>query len=65
MAIFVISLIVALVAGWLAYRLGERKGRNPRAWMAVSVLLVVPLLLLVLLPARCPPGTLSSSGPCA
>jgi apolipoprotein N-acyltransferase len=65
MAIFVISLIAALAAGWLAYRLAEHKGRSPRAWMAASVLLVVPLLLLVLLPARCPPGALSGSGPCA
>ncbi|MEM7024667.1 MAG: hypothetical protein AAF637_19120 [Pseudomonadota bacterium] len=55
MAFLAISLVIALITGLLAYRVAERKGRSPGTWMTATVLFVVPLLLLVLLPARCPP----------
>lgn len=52
MAFPAIALIISLLAGLFAYHLAERKRRNPRVWMIASVLLVVPLLLLAVLPAK-------------
>ncbi|MEM7333103.1 MAG: hypothetical protein AAF490_13520 [Chloroflexota bacterium] len=64
MAFFVISLVVALGTGVAAYRLAERKGRSPAAWMTATVFLLLPLLVLMVLPARCPPQAFPGAGAC-
>lgn len=57
MAFYLGSLVVAVFAGWLAYGLAERKGRNRWGWTLASVVLIVPVLVLAVLPTKRPtPG---------
>ena len=63
MIYFAVSILVAFLAGWLAYGLARRKGRNAWGWMTASVVLIVPVLILAVLPPahdgtdRLPPAT--------
>ena len=58
-----VSILVSFLAGWLAYGLARRKGRNAWGWMIASVLLVVPVLILAVMSPvqggsdRLPPAT--------
>ncbi|XWN32179.1 MAG: hypothetical protein ROR55_03420 [Devosia sp.] len=51
MSIPLILLIVALAAGYTAHRLAIWKGRNPVLWTWASVVFIVPVAILLVLPA--------------
>jgi len=52
MPYLVASLVVAALAGWLAYGLARRKGRNAVGWTAASVIFIVPVMVLAVLPPK-------------
>lgn len=61
MIYLIASAVVAFLAGWLAYGLAQRKGRNATGWMVASVLFIVPVMILAVLPSlrghdRLPPS---------
>lgn len=56
MLYLILSIVVAVLAGWLAYGLAARKRRNPWGWTIASVLFIVPVLVLAVLPPA-PGGT--------
>ncbi|MEM8852645.1 MAG: hypothetical protein AAGD34_03030 [Pseudomonadota bacterium] len=51
MSIPLIALFVALAAGYTAHRLATRKRRNPVLWTWASVIFIVPVAILLVLPA--------------
>lgn len=52
MLFLVASIVVAALAGWLAYGLAQRKGRSAMGWMVASVLFILPVMILAVLPSR-------------
>jgi hypothetical protein len=62
-----VSIVVAILAGWLAHGLARSKRRNAWGWAAASAILIVPVLVLAVLPPlpggtdRLPPAAGQSS----
>ena len=54
MAELIYSSLFMLALGWVAFGLAEHKGLNPYTWMALTILLLVPLFILFVLPSRTP-----------
>ena len=50
--ILLVLVIVAVVLGYIAWGLARSKGRNTFAWTFATVLLGLPLLILIFLPAK-------------
>ncbi|MEM9439400.1 MAG: hypothetical protein AAGA73_03050 [Pseudomonadota bacterium] len=47
-----IAFLIVFLLGWWAFRLAESKGRNPHFWMIATVIFGIPILILLLLPAK-------------
>jgi uncharacterized membrane protein YeaQ/YmgE (transglycosylase-associated protein family) len=61
MPYLIASVVVAVLAGWLAAGLARRKGRSVTGWTIASVLFIVPVMILAVLPSlrgheRLPPN---------